>query len=175
MKHLVISAIGADRAGIVNTLSQAALDRGCNIEKSRMAVLGGEFALILLVTGEETDVTALREAIPALEDQLGLTLVAKATMPKLPEKRWLPYEVSVVAMDHPGIVHRITEYFSSHQINIEEMETETYAAPHTGTPMFALTMTVAIPAGGSLAQLKDDFFDLCDQLNLDASLDPARD
>ncbi len=77
-------------------------------------------------------------------------------------------------MDHPGIVHQITEYFSSRQINIEEMETETYAAPHTGTPMFALTMTVAIPTGGSLAQLKDDFYELCDQLNLDANLDPAR-
>ena len=47
--YLVISAQGKDRPGIVNTLSKAALDSGCNITNSRMAVLGGEFALILLI------------------------------------------------------------------------------------------------------------------------------
>ena len=78
-------------------------------------------------------------------------------------------------MDHPGIVHPITEFFSRQKINIEELETETYAAPHTGTTMFALWMTVAVPDSVSIAQLRETFIDFCDELNLDASFETARD
>jgi len=173
--YLVISAQGKDRPGIVNTLSKTALDCGCNITNSRMAVLGGEFALILLINGSAEAVTTLQQKLPSLEDELQLSITAKPTTPRNVEQRWLPYRVEVVAMDHPGIVHPITEFFSKQKINIEEMETETYAAPHTGTTMFALWMTVAVPESVSTSQLRETFIDFCDELNLDASFEAARD
>jgi len=52
-KNLVISALGNDKPGIVNELSKTILDQGGNISESRMTVLGGEFAMMLLVTGSE--------------------------------------------------------------------------------------------------------------------------
>lgn len=174
-KYLVISALGRDRPGIVNTLSKAILDSGCNISHSRMAVLGGEFALILLIHGGEAAVGAMQQRLPALEEQLQLTLIAKTTTLRRVEQHWLPYRVAVVAIDHPGIVHRITDFFAAQQINVEELETETYAAPHTGTTMFALSMTVAVPAGVAVSRLREGFIEFCDGLNLDASFEVARD
>ncbi|MCZ6710963.1 MAG: glycine cleavage system protein R, partial [Gammaproteobacteria bacterium] len=50
MARAVISAIGRDRPGIVNELSQAVLDLDLSIEDSRMTVLGGEFAVLMSVT-----------------------------------------------------------------------------------------------------------------------------
>ena len=172
--YLVITAQGKDRPGIVNTLSKAALDSGCNITNSRMAVLGGEFALILLINGNEKAVAAMHQRLPALEEELQLSITAKSTAPRAAEQRWLPYRIGVVAMDHPGIVHPITEFFSNQKINIEELETETYAAPHTGATMFSLTMTVAVPTSVSIGQLRETFIDFCDELNLDASFEAAR-
>lgn len=174
-KYLVISAQGKDRPGIVNTLSKAALDSGCNISNSRMAVLGGEFALILLINGSADAIAAMQQRLPALEEELQLSITAKPTTPRVAEQRWIPYRVEVVAMDHPGIVHPITEFFSKQKINIEELETETYAAPHTGATMFSLLMTVAVPASVSISQLRETFIDFCDELNLDASFEAARD
>ena len=172
---LVITAQGNDRPGIVNILSKAALDSGCNITNSRMAVLGGEFALILLINGGEDAIRAMQERLPALEKELQLNITAKPTIPRSREQRWLPYRVEVIAMDHPGIVHPITEFFSKQMINIEELETETYAAPHTGTTMFSLKMTVAVPESVATPQLREAFIDFCDDLNLDASFETARD
>ena len=172
---LVITALGRDQPGIVNTLSKAALDCGCNIANSRMAVLGGEFALILLISGSDDAVATMQQHLPALEDQLQLTIIAKLTAPRAAEQRWIPYRVRVVAMDHPGIVHSITEFFCSRKINIEELETEAYAAPHTGATMFSLLMTVAVPAAVPIGQLREFFIDFCDGLNLDASFEAARD
>jgi glycine cleavage system transcriptional repressor len=173
-KHLVISALGKDRPSIVNILSKAALDSGCNITNSRMAVLGGEFAVILMVNGTEEAVAAMQRRLPALEEELQLTIIAKLTAPRAVEQYWKPYRVEVVAMDHPGIVHPITQFFSAQKINIEELETETYAAPHTGATMFSLLMTVAVPASVPISELRKTFLEFCDELNVDATFEPAR-
>jgi glycine cleavage system transcriptional repressor len=173
-KHLVLSVIGPDRPGIVNELSKAILDNQCNIEDSRMTVLGGEFALIVLVSGNWNNVAKLETILPKIEAKLGLTVVVKPTEPRTPRASMVPYTVDVVTMDHPGIVRDIANFFASRQINIEEMSTWTYPAAHTGTPMFSMNMTVSIPAELSIGQLRQDFTGFCDELNIDATLEPSR-
>jgi glycine cleavage system transcriptional repressor len=173
--YLVISALGKDRPGIVNTLSKAAFDCGCNLTDSRMAVLGGEFALILLIHGSQTAITEMERRLPALERELTLTIIAKPTALRVAEQHWLPYRVRVMTIDNPGIVQAVTEFFSTRKINIEEMETGTYPAPLTGATLFSLQMTVAVPASAAINTLREDFVDFCENLNLDASFEAARD
>lgn len=172
--YLVISALGEDQPGIVNQLSKLILDHGCNIEDSRMAVLGGEFAAILLVEGKWNTLAKIEHALPELENQLGMTIIAKRTGPRRSQGNLLPYGVDVVAMDHPGIVYNLAGFFAERRINIEDMSTASYAAPHTGTPMFSVHMTVGIPSEIQIAALREEFMDYCDALNLDAVLEPIK-
>ncbi len=173
-KYFVISALGKDRPGIVNQLSRAILESGCNLEDSRMTVLGGEFALILMVSGHWGAITRLERQVPVLEQKLELTILAKHTEPRAAAQDKVPYTVDVVSMDHPGIVHEIADFFASRDINIEEMSTWTYPAAHTGTPMFSLNMIVSLPAGVHIGRLRDEFTGFCDNLNLDATIEPTR-
>jgi len=173
-KFMVISALGKDRPGIVNQLSRAILEAGCNIEDSRMTVLGGEFVVMLLVSGVWNAIAKLETQARVLEKKLELTLVTKTTEPRAVKPAMVPYVVDVVAMDHPGIVSEVAEFFSSRQINIEDLSTWTYAAAHTGTPMFSMNMTISIPAEVSIGRLRDEFTRFCDTLNLDATLEPSR-
>ena len=171
---LVISALGRDRPGIVNTLSGAILDQDCNIVDSRMAVLGGEFAVMLLVEGRWNTLAKIESSLPDLEKKLGMTIIAKRTEERSHGRNLLPYAVEVVALDHPGIVKNLAAFFSDRNINIEDLATHSYAAAHTGTPMFSVSMTVGIPAALHLGTLRDEFLDYCDQLNLDAVLEPVK-
>ena len=173
-KDFVFSALGKDRPGIVNQLSKAILDSGCNIEDSRMTVLGGEFALILMVSGHWGAITRLERQVPVLEQKLELTILARHTEPRTAVQDMVPYTVDVVAMDHPGIVHEIADFFATRDINIEELSTWTYPAAHTGAPMFSLSMTVSLPAGVHIGRLRDEFTSFCDNLNLDATIEPTR-
>lgn len=173
-KHLVISALGKDRPGIVNDLSKAILDCGGNVEDSRMTVLGGEFALILLVSGHWSAIGKLEHQLPALGKKLDLTVVARHTEPRAARANMVPYVVDVIAMDHSGIVHDIAEFFATRTINIEEMSTWTYPAAHTGTAMFSMNMTVSIPSDLNIGRLRQEFTEFCDSLNLDATLEPSR-
>jgi len=172
--YLVISTLGEDHPGVVDTLSKAILDQGCSIEDSRMTVLGGEFAAILLVQGKWNTVAKVENALPELERQLGMTIISKRTGKRTVEADLLPYAVDVISMDHPGIVNSLTGFFSERGINIEDLTTSTYAAAHTGTPMFAVHMTVGIPANQPIAGLREEFMDYCDGLNLDAVLEPLK-
>ncbi len=172
--YLALTASGEDKVGLVDRLSSNITESGCNIEESRMAVLGGQFALIMLVSGPWNALAKLEAQMEPLGKQLGLTIIHKRTKKREQTKPAIPYRVEVVAMDHPGIVRSLSAFFSRHGINIEELQTDTYPAPHTGTPMFSVAMTVGIQADVHIPTLRGDFLDYCDDQNLDASFEPVR-
>lgn len=171
---IVISAIGSDRPGIVQSLSGAILGRQGNILDSRMTVLGGEFAVLMLVSGDDKAISQLEQDREALEQALDLQLTLKRTRAREGQRGALPYCVEAVAMDHPGIVHDIANFFSSRGININDLQTGTYQAPHTGTTMFNLHMILSVPAQESIPRLRDAFMEFCENRNVDASLTAQR-
>ncbi len=173
-EYLAVAASGADQTGLVESLSGKIADSGCNIEESRMAVLGGHFALIMLVSGPWHALSRLEAQMPALGEQIGLTLIHERTQRQERAQAALPYNVELVTMNRPGIVRSLAAFFARNSINIEELQTSTYAAAHTGAPMFSVVMTVGIPPSVHIATLRGDFFDYCDDLNLDATFEPVR-
>jgi glycine cleavage system transcriptional repressor len=172
--HLVISALGKDRPGIVNQLTKAIYELDCNISDSRMTVLGGEFAILLMVEGPWNLLAKLEDQVPELQDRLHLTITTRRTEARAGNANLLPYGVDVVSLDHPGIVYSLASFFSDKNINIEDMTTSSYAAAHTGTPMFSVRMSIGIPADIHIAALRDEFMDFCDSMNIDAVLEPIK-
>ncbi len=68
----VVTAIGEDRPGLVAAVSRFILECGCNIEDSRMAILGGEFAMLILLSGEPAAVEKVEAGAEALSKKVGL-------------------------------------------------------------------------------------------------------
>jgi len=132
--QLVITALGEDRPGIVGALSETLSSRKLNIEDSRMSVLGGEFALLMLVGGMSSSIEALVNDVASLEQTLGMKLLVKPTESRTAAVL-APCSVEVVSIDHPGIVQDITGFFSQRHINIVKMDTHCYPAAHTGATM----------------------------------------
>ncbi|NIM28270.1 MAG: glycine cleavage system protein R [Gammaproteobacteria bacterium] len=172
--HLVISAVGRDRPGLIDELSRAILDCGCNIGDSRMAVLGSELAIMMALSGHWNAIAKLENQLPKLEESLGIKIISKRSEPRTGTENLIPYGVEVVSIDHPGIVYEVTNFFSRRGINVEDLYTSSYSAPHTGAAMFALHMTVGIPSDTAIASVRGDFMDFCDDLNLDAMMAPVK-
>lgn len=171
---LAVTAFGEDRHGLVERLTGKIADSGCNIEESRMAVLGGEFAQFMLLSGPWHALSKLETQLPALADQTGLTIHCVRTRKQDKKQTSAPYSVELTALDQPGTVHKLAAFFARQGINIEELQTSTYNAPHTGAPMLSVVMTVAVRPGVHIATLRGDFLDYCDDLNLDATFEPVR-
>jgi len=172
LPHFLITAVGPDRPGIVDDLSGWVFGLGINIEESRMAQLGGEFAILMLVSGPKKASDRMKKGREAFEKSSGLTLFVRPARPEPPEpgKPVLPYLLTATSLDHPGIVHRVTRLLRGHSINIVDASTRTTAAPFTGTPIFHLTVEIDIPAGVSLAKLREELGALGDRENIDFDL-----
>jgi len=172
--YLVVSALGKDQPGTLKALTRLVLDCGCRINDSRMAVLGSEFAAIMLLSGHWNAVAKLESGLPRVARTLGLAVQSKRTESRPAAASIIPYGVEVVSIDQPSVVHDIADFFASHNLNIEDLYTSTYQAPHTGAPMFSLHMTVGVPSDTAIAALRGEFMDFCDERNLDAVLAPVK-
>jgi glycine cleavage system transcriptional repressor len=170
--YMVLTAIGSDRVGIVDDLSGSVTSAGCNIEESKMAVLGGEFAVIMLVSGPPGALDGLGKSLSGLGGNLGLRIESRPTHEPSPGTAGRPYQLEAVSLDTPGIVHSVTAVLRAHGINIEELSTDTGAAPWTGAPMFRMKAHLIVGPSVSIARLKDELARLQKEHDLDISLKP---
>lgn len=170
----VLTAVGPDRAGLVHDLSQLILERGCNIEDSRMALLGGEFAMILLVAGEAGCISQLLAEAPGAGDALGLTLTGRPTEAPAAGTGLVPYDLRAYSMDHPGIVERLTRILADRDVNIRALDTHVTHAPHSGQPLFSMRATVELPGDRHIRELRKALEVVGDEENIDVEITPAQ-
>ena len=152
-QHLAVSAIGSDRTGMVHDLTRVISDCGGSISESRMASLGNEFAMLVLVSGNWHSLAKLESELTRLGEATGLSLHLKRTEPRAPRTELLPYSIDVVCLDQSGIVTGLSGFCASRGIDIAEVSTRTYPAAHTGAQMFAVQMIINVPKRLQLAQL----------------------
>jgi glycine cleavage system transcriptional repressor len=167
-QYLVVTTVGPDRRGTVEKITEVIVSYEANIEESRMARLGGEFAVIMLLSLPAEKEKDLLAGLDTLKEA-GLTVVSQSTNLARLEKfqGFVPYEISVVGADHEGIVHRVAHYLASEEIQVESMDTHTTRAPITGTPIFSMSALVQAPPTLTLAKLRDKLLALGDDLGVD--------
>ncbi|HSF77508.1 MAG TPA: ACT domain-containing protein [Steroidobacteraceae bacterium] len=173
-QYIAISAIGNDRVGLVHDLSKVIADCGGNISESRMTALGSEFAVLMLIAGNWHSVARIETELKKLAETSGITLQVRRTDERAVREDQVPYSVDVVCLDQAGIVSALSGFFSARGIDISEMNTRSYPAPHTGAPMFGVFMIINVPSTIHLGALREEFMDMCDNLNLDAILEPVK-
>lgn len=175
MKQLLaISAIGSDRTGIVHDLTRTIADCGGNVIESRMSALGSEFVMALLVSGNWHSLAKIETETKRIAEAGQIAIQIRRTEPRPIRAEMLPYSVDIVCLDQPGIVSSVSGFFSARGVDIAELDTHSYAAAHTGAPMFSVRLVVNVPSRIHLGVLREEFMDFCDHLNLDAILEPVK-
>jgi glycine cleavage system transcriptional repressor len=144
--NIVLTLTGTDRIGIVEEVTRLLFDLGGNVETSRMARLGGEFAIILLVSVSADRMDGLEAVVRNLTAQ-GFKVTTCTTEKTYAETHagWRSHKIEVRGADHEGIIHEIAQTLSRQGISIESIETETSRAPETGASLFAMTAHVIAP------------------------------
>lgn len=141
---VVLTLTGPDRVGIVEDVTSILLNLGANVETSRMARLGGEFAILLQATLPSSRVSELDHAFASLVSQ-GYKVTAAEAASREAHPEWRNYRVQVTGADHEGIVHEVARVLSKAGINIESADTSTSAAPVSGATLFHMDAVVSVP------------------------------
>ncbi len=156
MAHFAVTAVGADRPGIVAAVTRVFVDHGCNLEDSSMTILRGQFAMMLVVAAPAgvsgPDLEAALAA-PAAELDLVVT-VRPAVEPPAGRSDDGPWTVSVHGADHPGIVHGVASLLAERSVNIVDLGTRVVGEAER--PLYTMVLDVTLPPGTDPAQLERD-------------------
>jgi glycine cleavage system transcriptional repressor len=172
-RWFAMSAIGRDRPGIVADLAELIYECDCNLEDSRMTILGSEFAVLLLLSGQGDDVERrLSSGCKRLEWEKRLTVFirpldepAAADLP-----RGAPLECVVTGVDKAGIVARVARTVADHGANITDLHSDLRPEPESGTPMYTLRLRLVVPPERDVRVLRQALERVAAELRVDLSV-----
>ena len=172
--NFVLALTGPDRIGIVQELTGLLLRRGGNVETSRMARLGGEFAVLMLVAMPSDRFAGLEGDLGGLSAQ-GYTFTISGARAGQggAQPGWVPYRIAVEGADHEGIIHEVAHFLSERGINIESMDSECLPGATSGVPLFSMTAEVLAPPGLDADDWRAGLAAIGRRLNLDVRADEA--
>lgn len=141
---MVMTVIGRDRTGLVESVARLVAEHEGNWLESRMCRLGGDFAGILRIHVPARRRAELESALAQLPD---LTVVVRADETNAHSGELQLASLEVVGQDRPGIVREITSALAAQGVNVEELATECVSAPMSGEPLFQARAKLLLPAG----------------------------
>jgi glycine cleavage system transcriptional repressor len=170
--HFAVTIISKDRPGIVADATEVLFRLGCNIEDSSCTMLGGDFAMILIVShGKPFLKLQLSEEFKALHERTGLTVQVR----HLSENEICPVKeegelclISVYGSDSPGIVYRVTRALADRKVNITDLNTRLIGTREE--PVYVLMLEAVLPWGLSIEAARSLLEKLKKELNVEIAV-----
>jgi glycine cleavage system regulatory protein len=170
MQHsLVMTVIGNDRPGLVDSVASIVAEHGGNWLESRMSRLGGQFAGIVHVEVPADREQALAQALKAL-DARGLTVVVHSEQRQTSRPRQTNL-LEIVGQDRPGIVRQISHTLAESGVNVEELHTECASAAMSGETLFKARAVLSVPESCDIGELRRNLEKIAADLIVEISLE----
>jgi glycine cleavage system transcriptional repressor len=173
MAHVAVTALGADRPGIVAAVTRVLFEQGANLEDTSMSILRGHFSMMLVVAVPAgTTAADLEAALAPIATEAELVLAVRDIdddVPRSPDGD--AWTVSVYGADKPGIVHRVASALAGLNVNIVDLTTRVVG--DEAAPVYAMLVDVTLPAGLDPAAVEAALAGLAEEMAVEISLHPS--
>jgi glycine cleavage system regulatory protein len=135
----VITLLGRDRLGIVESFSKTVADHNGAWCESRIMQVEGQFAGVFLAEiPAESSETFEASLEGSFQPEFHLAVVrSNADEESAPARH--SFEINVLCSDRPGLVHEFAQLCTARKINILELQTNLRPAAMTGLMMFEIS------------------------------------
>lgn len=167
--HLVVTAMGSDRPGILSKFARLANDCDCDIVDSRMAIFGNEFTLIMMLSGSWAAISKIEAQLPELSVALEMMTVMKRTAKHTALSYPTRLEITFNGVDKRGTMQKITQFLADRALDLAAVRS--YAEEsHTAKPIQHIFLSINVPDSVELAALKSEINHLADEMALDCQI-----
>lgn len=163
MQHLIITIIGKDRTGLVETLSDTVYHNHGNWLSSSFSQLAGQFAGILQVEVAEQHVALLSHALNNIPSLQVLIVENESNTPPASTL----HNLVVTGNDRMGIVKDVTAKLHQLGININKLKTDSHSAPNWGYPIFTADFQLELPNELTIDTVQEALEQIADDLTID--------
>ena len=166
---LVVTAIGADRPGLVRLLSERAQGFGANWAGSRMTNLAGQFAGIVHLDVPVSNAEPLAQALRGLEASGLRILIAQSATPAPPPGRRI-VTLELTGVDRPGIMHDLSRNLAERGVSIDDLHTEIVGNGASAEHLFKVRAALVVPETLSNEALRGALEKFASEMMLDMAL-----
>jgi glycine cleavage system regulatory protein len=167
---LVMTVIGEDRPGLVESVASLVTEHGGNWLGSRMSRLGGQFAGIVQVEVPADNEKSLAGALKKLAAK-GLTVVVHSDRTQSKSEGRAISVLELIGQDRPGIVQQVSRALAGFGVNVEEFESECSSAAMSGETLFKAKARLSIPTTCNVAELRQTLEKIAGDLIVEISLE----
>lgn len=172
--QLVITILGSSQTRFMAEILPCIRDCKCHILEIRSSGVGQATACYLLIEGNWNQIAKFESSLDVIQKRLDIKVQLLRTEEKAKTPEYLPYSLETISLAHENIIESIATFLLDRDIAIEEITGSSYQAPYLQTSVFSSKFILLVPASVSLLMLREEFMDLCDQLNIDAILEPIK-
>jgi glycine cleavage system regulatory protein len=162
MNHLVVSCIGPDKTGLVDSLSKIINEHNGNWQVSSLHHLSGFFAGVIEIAVDENQCENLISALKTIDGLSCQVELAKNDSEKVSTSLVL----ELTANDRVGIIQEISSVINQQGGNLLKLVSSQASAPHTGQLMFNAKVQISMDES-NLDQLVDSLEHIADDLMVD--------
>jgi glycine cleavage system regulatory protein len=173
MHYFILTFIGDDQPGFVESIAEVISEWEGNWLESRMSQLEGKFAGLARIGVGSENVEQLKLALFNLSENKFTLSIEDAIESVTGDLQ--QYRLNILGHDRPGIVHEVTRTLARHHINLLEMTSNISAAAMTGIPMFSADVTVEISNQADIEVIDNQLSDIATELGLDIMLSEVGD
>ena len=165
---LVLTVIGEDKPGLVESIAQVIMDNSGNWLESSMSQLAGKFAGILRVSVKNEKADNLVSALNNLSQNLKVVIERVDVEQENLASQLI--ELTLVGNDRPGIIREISGALNTLSVNFEQLTTECTPAPMSGDVLFKAIANLTLPRNLDIDVLREDLEKLTDDLIVEINL-----
>jgi len=146
----------------------------CSIIELKTSQLSQASACYLLTEGSWNQIAKLETILSHLKARHDIHL--QTLRPEIPKPccEGTPYTLETISLFRTDIVQDLTTYLLDQNVYIEEICASRYQAPYFQSPVFSTKFILSIPPDVRILSLREELLDFCDNLNLDAILEPIK-
>lgn len=139
MKQLVLTIVGKDRTGLVESVSTIVMKHQGHWLASNLSHLGGYFAGIVHIEVPEEQLASLHDSVEALDH----VTIEEDEFAHAEETEQVNFIIT--GNDRPGIVNELASVIRHKGANIVHFTSNRQSAPNWGGPLFNVVATVELP------------------------------
>ena len=172
--QLAITVLGNNPINLIAEILAVIRDCKCNILEIRSTSLAQATAAYLLVQGNWNQIAKLENMLDAIERRADIKIQTLRPEQREKVRECIPYSLETLSLDRDNVVESLVSFLFVRDIAIEEITASSYQAPYIQNAVFSTKFIILIPPQLHLLSLREEFLDFCDQLNIDAILEPIK-
>jgi glycine cleavage system transcriptional repressor len=172
--QLAVTILGSRTKKIISDILLAISDCKCTIVEISSSQLGQAIAVYLLIEGNWNHIAKFENTLETIQKNLGLQIHSVRSDKSEKTTQGMPYSLEIIALDQDNIIQSVVTFLCENDISIQEFSASRYQAAYNQSMVFSARFIVIIPKESPLLSVREQFLDFCDQLNVDAILEPVK-